>query len=99
MGASTSLYVFLYSIHYFLYKTHMSGECMQACAVAAHIACHSFLLHPSHGIAPPAGFFQMAFYFGYQTMFCVGLGLMCGAVGYMGAAAFTYAIYRTVKCD
>jgi hypothetical protein len=26
-----------------------------------------------------------------------GLGIMCGAVGYLGAAAFTRKIYRNIK--
>lgn len=69
MSASTSLYVFLYSIHYFLFKTKMTG------------------------------FFQTCYYFGYTAMGCLGLGLMCGAVGYMGASAFVRTIYRNVKCD
>merc|ERR1719409_1905221 len=33
------------------------------------------------------GFFQTCFYFGYTAMFCLGLGLICGAVGYFGANA------------
>ena len=45
------------------------------------------------------GFFQTCFYFGYTAMFCSGLSLVCGAVGYMGAAAFVRTIYRNVKCD
>ena len=68
-GASTSLYVFLYSIHYFLVKTKMTG------------------------------FFQTSFYFGYTAMFCIGLGIMCGAIGYLGAAAFVKRIYKNIKCD
>ncbi len=32
-------------------------------------------------------------------MFCTGLALLCGAVGYMGASAFVRTIYRNVKCD
>ncbi|WIA19220.1 hypothetical protein OEZ85_003860 [Tetradesmus obliquus] len=69
MAGSTALYVFAYSVHYFLFKTHMTG------------------------------FFQTCFYFGYTAMFCVGLGLMCGAVGFWGASAFVHKIYRNVKCD
>jgi transmembrane 9 superfamily protein 3 len=69
MAASTSVYVFLYSVHYFVFKTHMTG------------------------------FFQTAFYFGYMSMFCIGLGLMCGALGYWGASVFVRTIYRNVKCD
>lgn len=69
MAASTAVYVFLYSVHYFLFKTHMTG------------------------------FFQTAFYFGYTAMFCIGLGLMCGALGYWGASVFVRTIFRNVKCD
>lgn len=69
MAASTSVYVFLYSVHYFVFKTHMTG------------------------------FFQTAFYFGYTAMFCTGLGLMCGALGYWGASLFVRTIYKTVKAD
>lgn len=68
-GASTSIYVFLYSIHYFTAKTKMTG------------------------------FFQTSFYFGYTSIFCIGLGIMCGAVGYLAAAAFVRRIYRNIKCD
>jgi transmembrane 9 superfamily protein 3 len=46
-----------------------------------------------------AGFFQTAFYFGYMAMFCLGLSLVTGSVGYMGAAAFVRTIYRNIKCD
>ena len=69
MASSTSLYVFLYAMHYFYFKTKMTG------------------------------FFQTCFYFGYTAMFCLGLSLMCGAVGYLGAAVFVRTIYRNVKCD
>lgn len=69
MSGSTALYVFLYAVHYFYYKTHMTG------------------------------FFQTCFYFGYTTMFCIGLALMCGALGHWSAAAFVRTIYRNVKCD
>ena len=68
-GASTSFYVFLYSVHYFMFKTKMTG------------------------------FFQTSFYFGYTSMLCIGLGIMCGAIGYLGASAFVRTIYRNIKCD
>lgn len=45
------------------------------------------------------GFFQTSFYFGYTAMFCVGLSIMCGAIGYLGASTFVKRIYRTIKCD
>lgn len=69
MAASTALYVFLYALHYFHFRTKMTG------------------------------LFQICFYFGYTTMFCLGLALMTGAAGHMAAAAFVRTIYRNVKCD
>ncbi|KAM3726443.1 Transmembrane 9 superfamily member [Dirofilaria immitis] len=68
-GASTSLYVYLYSIYYFLFKTKMYG------------------------------LFQIVFYFGYMGLFSAALGLMCGTIGYWGAAKFIHKIYSTVKID
>ena len=45
------------------------------------------------------GFFQTCFYFGYTAMFCLALGVMCGAVGYVGSNAFVRRIYMNVKVD
>ncbi|XP_052204709.1 transmembrane 9 superfamily member 1-like isoform X2 [Diospyros lotus] len=45
------------------------------------------------------GFFQTSFYFGYTLMFCLGLGILCGAVGYLGSNLFIRRIYRNIKCD
>ncbi|CAM6040049.1 unnamed protein product [Sphagnum compactum] len=45
------------------------------------------------------GFFQTCFYFGYTLMFCIGLGILCGAVGYLGSSVFVRRIYRNIKCD
>ncbi|XP_073285940.1 transmembrane 9 superfamily member 1-like [Primulina huaijiensis] len=46
-----------------------------------------------------SGFFQTSFYFGYTLMFCLGLGILCGAVGYLGSRLFVRRIYRNIKCD
>ncbi|KAI4983929.1 transmembrane 9 superfamily member 1-like [Hordeum vulgare subsp. vulgare] len=46
-----------------------------------------------------SGFFQTSFYFGYTLMFCLGLGTLCGAVGYLGSTLFVRRIYRNIKCD
>jgi len=32
-------------------------------------------------------------------MFCLGLGIMCGAIGYLGSSAFVKRIYRNIKLD
>jgi transmembrane 9 superfamily protein 3 len=42
---------------------------------------------------------QTCFYFGYTAMFCLGLGIMCGAVGFVGSSTFVTRIYRNIKCD
>lgn len=68
-GASTAVYVYLYSIYYFMFKTKMYG------------------------------LFQTVFYFGYMGLFSAALGIMCGTVGYVGAAKFVHKIYSTVKID
>lgn len=68
-AASTSGYVYLYSIYYFFFKTRMYG------------------------------LFQTSFYFGYMAMFCLGLGLLCGGLGYLGTSFFVHKIYTYVKID
>ncbi|KAL1366013.1 hypothetical protein HN51_013926 [Arachis hypogaea] len=46
-----------------------------------------------------SGFFQTSFYFGYTLMFSLGLGILCGAVGFLGSNLFVRRIYRNIKCD
>ncbi|KAF7064377.1 hypothetical protein CFC21_070708, partial [Triticum aestivum] len=36
---------------------------------------------------------------GYTLMFCLGLGILCGAIGYLGSTLFVRRIYRNIKCD
>jgi len=45
------------------------------------------------------GFFQFCFYFGYMLMFCFGLGILCGAIGFIGTSVFVKRIYQNVKID
>jgi len=45
------------------------------------------------------GLFQTSFYFGYMAVFSLGLGIVCGTIGYMGTSLFVWKIYRTVKID
>jgi transmembrane 9 superfamily protein 3 len=46
-----------------------------------------------------SGFFQTCFYFGYVAMFCIGLGILCGAIGFIGTSIFVKKIYQNVKID
>jgi len=45
------------------------------------------------------GFFQTCFYFGYMAMFSLGLGILCGAIGFIGTSVFVRRIYQNVKID
>jgi transmembrane 9 superfamily protein 3 len=45
------------------------------------------------------GLFQTSFYFGYMAVFSVGLGVMCGTIGYVATGMFVRKIYSTVKID
>ncbi|CAI9280181.1 unnamed protein product [Lactuca saligna] len=40
---------------------------------------------------------QTSFYFGYTAMFCLGLGILCVAVGYLGSNLFVRRIYQNIK--
>eukprot|EP01087_Luapelamoeba_hula_P020460 TRINITY_DN6986_c0_g1_i1.p1 TRINITY_DN6986_c0_g1~~TRINITY_DN6986_c0_g1_i1.p1 ORF type:complete len:602 (+),score=89.77 TRINITY_DN6986_c0_g1_i1:126-1931(+) len=46
-----------------------------------------------------SGFFQTVFYFGYMLMFCAGLAILCGAIGFIGTSIFVNQIYGRIKVD
>jgi len=46
-----------------------------------------------------SGFFQTAVYFGYMAMFSVGLGTLCGSIGFCGASIFVQSIFKNIKSD
>jgi len=68
-GGSVSVYVYLYAVYYYLFKTKMYG------------------------------LFQSLFFFGYMAIFSVGLGILCGTVGYAFSASFIHKIYSRIKLD
>jgi len=45
------------------------------------------------------GLLQITFYFGYTFMFCFGLGILCGSIGFIGTSIFVRHIYQYVKID
>lgn len=45
------------------------------------------------------GLFQTTFYFGHMALFSLALGIMCGAIGYVGTNAFVRKIYSTIHID
>lgn len=44
-----------------------------------------------------SGLFQISFYFGYTSLFCIGVGILCGTVSFVGADLFVRAIYRRIS--
>lgn len=68
-----------------------------AASTAAYVYLYSIYYY--HMKTKMSGFFQTSFYFGYTLMFCLGLGILCGAVGYLGSTLFVRRIYRNIKCD
>eukprot|EP00252_Welwitschia_mirabilis_P021822 TRINITY_DN5713_c0_g1_i3.p1 TRINITY_DN5713_c0_g1~~TRINITY_DN5713_c0_g1_i3.p1 ORF type:complete len:589 (-),score=72.83 TRINITY_DN5713_c0_g1_i3:295-2061(-) len=68
---------------------------------AASTACYVYLysIYYYYMKTKMSGFFQTSFYFGYTLMFCLGLAILCGAVGYIGSTLFVRRIYRNIKCD
>ncbi|KAG2560675.1 hypothetical protein PVAP13_8KG078000 [Panicum virgatum] len=68
-----------------------------AASTALYVYLYSIYYY--HVKTKMSGFFQTSFYFGYTLMFCLGLGILCGAVGYVGSTLFVRRIYRNIKCD
>ncbi|KAF4019124.1 hypothetical protein G4228_010485 [Cervus hanglu yarkandensis] len=66
--------------------------------VCVTIVCTYFLLN-AEDYRWMYGLFQTSFYFGYMAVFSTALGIMCGAIGYMGTSAFVRKIYTNVKID
>ncbi|KAE8690621.1 Transmembrane 9 superfamily member 1 [Hibiscus syriacus] len=68
-----------------------------AASTAVYVYLYSIYYY--HVKTKMSGFFQTSFYFGYTLMFSLGLGILCGAVGYLGSNLFIRRIYRNIKCD
>ncbi|XP_019180969.1 PREDICTED: transmembrane 9 superfamily member 1-like [Ipomoea nil] len=68
-----------------------------AASTALYVYLYSIYYY--HVKTKMSGFFQTSFYFGYTLMFCLGLGILCGAVGYLGSNLFVRRIYKNIKCD
>jgi len=45
------------------------------------------------------GLMQTAFYWGYMVMFCLGLFIMTGSIGFLGTNIFVRQIYKYIKSD
>ena len=74
------------------WTSYLSGS-----STAAYVFLYS--IHYFFNKTKMTGFFQTCFYFGYTSMFCTGLGILCGAMGYMGASMFVHRVYHNIKLD
>lgn len=45
------------------------------------------------------GMMQTTYYFGYCLMFCIGLAILTGTIGFIGANIFVRRIYQYIKSD
>jgi len=63
---------------------------------SASTACYVFLYSIYYFFAKTKmnGFFQTFFYFGYMSVFSIGLGILCGAIGFWGTSIFVRKIYQ-----
>ncbi|XP_047267904.1 transmembrane 9 superfamily member 1 isoform X2 [Capsicum annuum] len=68
-------------------------------AASTALYVYLYAIYYYHVKTKMSGFFQTSFYFGYTLMFCLGVGILCGAVGYLGSNLFVRRIYRNIKCD
>ncbi|KAJ8557815.1 hypothetical protein K7X08_004581 [Anisodus acutangulus] len=68
-------------------------------AASTALYVYIYAIYYYHAKTRMFGLFQTIFYFGYTLMFCLGLCILCGAVGYLGSNLFVRRIFRNIKCD
>jgi transmembrane 9 superfamily protein 3 len=109
-GASTALYVYLYAIYYFVTKTQMSGVMQTAFyfgymvrTTTKRMPCN--MPFPQRYTGRPSSLPSSVFLFSCallllsQGMFCVGLAILTGTIGFVGAHIFIRRIYEYIKSD
>jgi transmembrane 9 superfamily member 3 len=70
---------------------------LSAASTAAYVFLYAvyFFFFKTH----MSGFLQTAFYFLYTSLFCFGLAILTGSIGYVGTAIFIRRIFRAVKIE
>eukprot|EP01100_Stratorugosa_tubuloviscum_P003354 TRINITY_DN180_c3_g1_i1.p1 TRINITY_DN180_c3_g1~~TRINITY_DN180_c3_g1_i1.p1 ORF type:complete len:582 (+),score=176.99 TRINITY_DN180_c3_g1_i1:78-1823(+) len=68
---------------------------------SASTAAYVFLYSIYYFIAKTkmSGLLQTAFYFGYMSIFCFALFILCGTIGFIGTSIFVRRIYRILKIE
>lgn len=68
-------------------------------AASTALYVYLYAIYYYHSKTKMSGLLQTSFYFGYTLMFCLGVGILCGAVGYLGSNLFIRRIFGNIKCD
>merc|ERR1712004_571252 len=58
-----------------------------------------YTIHYFYNSTQMSGFLQTLYYFGMSLNFCIGLGLFCGSLGFLGASKFVWLIYSNIKAE
>eukprot|EP00928_Gymnodinium_smaydae_P069346 TRINITY_DN5278_c0_g2_i1.p1 TRINITY_DN5278_c0_g2~~TRINITY_DN5278_c0_g2_i1.p1 ORF type:complete len:666 (+),score=127.45 TRINITY_DN5278_c0_g2_i1:137-2134(+) len=58
-----------------------------------------YTIHYFYNSTQMSGFFQTLYYFTASIAFCIGLGLCCGSLGYIGSSKFVFLIYSNIKAE
>mmetsp|Transcript_68246 Transcript_68246/g.192402 ORF Transcript_68246/g.192402 Transcript_68246/m.192402 type:complete len:632 (-) Transcript_68246:116-2011(-) len=89
----TCTYVFLNAEDY-RWQWHAFLSCS---ATAGYVFIYT--LHYFYNSTQMTGFLQTLYYFTTSLNFCIGLGLFCGSLGFLGASKFVYLIYSNIKAE
>ncbi|GMG19124.1 unnamed protein product [Ambrosiozyma monospora] len=94
----TTLLVTLLLVYYVLcnenYKWQWKSFFLGA-GISVYIFVHAIFLSKFK----LGGFTSIALYFGYSLVISCGIGLLCGAVGFLGSMYFVLNIYGQIKVD
>merc|ERR1719265_3096872 len=63
------------------------------CCSATSAYVFIYTIHYFYNSTQMSGFLQTVYYFGTSLNACIGLGLFCGALGFVGASKFVFLIY------
>lgn len=70
-----------------------------SCCAATSIYVFLYTVQYFYNSTQMSGFLQTLYYFGTTSIFCIGLGLFCGALGFAGASKFVFLIYSSIKVE
>jgi len=69
------------------------------CCGATSAYVFIYIVHYFYNSTQMSGFLQTVYYFGTSLNFCIGLGLFCGSLGFVGASKFVFLIYSNIKAE